>query len=187
MYTCVQSYEMFHFKQRHFHKNSKYSWIHGIQQSVQQRRPWGVREGQEVRKLVCTDTSKNWISEFFQQTFVDTWTFIFKITAYFSGNNFNFPIFRIIKWKNLCNVQSYISYIGATIIYIYYVLFAFSWCSQILFLFFLKSIQTNLSSCSIWYFKINILVYNMYLENLLKWQKHPQLPTKSLNSLCKCT
>lgn len=90
-YTCIQSYKMFYFKQRHFHKNSKYSWIPGIQQSVQQRRPWGVREGQYVRK--------NWISEFFQQTFVDTWTFIFKITTSFSGNNFNFSILRIIKWK----------------------------------------------------------------------------------------
>lgn len=140
MYTCIQSYEMFHFKQRHFHKNSKYSWIHGIQQSVQQRKPWGVREGQEVRKLVCTDTSKNWISEFFQQTFVDTWTFIFKITAYFSGNNFNFSIFRIIKWKNMCNVQSYISYIGATIIYIY-ILRTFCFLmmqSNIIFIFFKK-------------------------------------------------
>lgn len=110
-YTCIQSYKMFYFKQRHFHKNSKYSWIHGIQQSVQQRRPWGVREGQEVRKLVCTDTSKNWISEFFQQTFVDKWTFIFKITASFSGNNFNCSILRIIKWKicAMCNLITYLT------------------------------------------------------------------------------
>lgn len=66
---------------------------------------WGGG-GQEVRKLMCTDTSKNWISEFFQQTFVETWTFIFKITASFSGNNFNFSILRIIKWKicGMCNL-----------------------------------------------------------------------------------